>query len=175
MTKLKKTNWPFYVTGPLLALWIVLALSCFNDNIGLSEDLTAVGEYCDEAVANREIPQSLPEMIWSHLLLAGVIAGAALAAVAGRSFRLETTGSDGSGLVSAATAALRGAAGGFLVMLGIQLAGESVWGETAAAIQLAPGGWLFWLGLALGGATPAILLAHRSGAKPGTSKSEKEA
>ena len=46
-------------------------------------------------------------------------------------------------------------------MLGVQLAGETVWGECAAAIQLAGGGWTFLAGLLLSGCLLAILFERR--------------
>lgn len=157
-------KWPFFLTGPLLALLIVLSLALFNDNIGLSESLTAVSEYCDDAVANRELPDA-PEMDWRNLLLLGILIGAVIAAAAGKTFHLEFGDDDGSAVGKMLKPILRGIGGGFLVMLGIQLAGDSVWGATAAAIQLAPGGWIFLIAMALAGGVPAILISQRGAGK----------
>ena len=51
--------------------------------------------------------------------------------------------------------------GGFLVMLGIQLAGDSVFGQISAAMQLSGGAWVFLIAMTVTGCALAILLERR--------------
>lgn len=46
-------------------------------------------------------------------------------------------------------------------MLGVQLAGDTVWGQWGSAIQLSSGAWIFLVGMVLTGSTLAILLERR--------------
>ncbi len=138
-------KWPFWVSGTVLALLAVLSLALFDDNIGLLENLTAAGESCTDAAEKHTLPDT-PDASWQNLLLLGVFLGALAAAFSEKAFRFELK--DEGGFFRTA---LCGLGGGFLMMSGIRLAGESVCGAFAAALQLAPGGWIFLVSMLLTG------------------------
>ena len=48
-------KWPFYVSGPLLALLLAGSLCLFGDPVGLPAAMTAMTEYCDSAVAGQSL------------------------------------------------------------------------------------------------------------------------
>lgn len=165
---------PFFAVAPILALLLVASLCLFDGNTGLSDAMTAFSEYCDEAVINREIPDT-PTLEWQHVLLIGILIGAVLAAVLTKAFKLEFTFGGANHFSDFLKTAGSGIAGGFLMMLGIQLAGDTVWGQWAAAIQLSSGAWLFLAAMTITGVVLAILFEQRGGGKiSGNSGSKNE-
>ena len=154
-------KWPFYVSGPLLALLLAGSLCLFGDPVGLTAAMTAMTEYCDSAVAGQSLPDA-PAMDWQLAMLFGLFFGALIAAASGGNFKLEFFDEEsGSFTVKTLRTVLGGVAGGFLVMLGVQLAGDTVWGQWGSAIQLSSGAWIFLVGMVLTGSTLAILLERR--------------
>lgn len=166
-------KWPFPVSAVMLALLAVASLILFREPIGLSDAVTAVTDFRDGGLIHGELPEP-PPMDWQAAMLFGLVLGAALASLTGGNFKLEFSeegdGSAGTFLRTAVT----GVCGGFLVMSGIQLAGDTVWGQFSAAIQLSSGAWLFLTGMLLTGIVLAVLWDHRTGGKTGAkSKAEK--
>lgn len=72
-------KWPFYVSGPLLALLLAGSLCLFGDPVGLTAAMTAMTEYCDSAVAGQSLPDA-PAMDWQLAMLFGLFFGALIAA-----------------------------------------------------------------------------------------------
>ncbi len=158
MKKTASGHWPFYISGPLLAVLIVLSLYLFNDTVGLGETFTMVSEYCVDSVESRSL--EAPPMDWQLGLLIGIFLGAAGAAAAGKEWKLRFR--DGENWVKTIAC---GILGGYLVMSGIQLAGDSFLGQFAAAMQLAGAAWLFWIVTAAAGIVLSCLLAQRAGGR----------
>ncbi len=157
-------QWPFYVTGTLLALLLAGSLYVFNDPIGLSDAMTSISEYCDEAVSDGELPDSGPALDWQIALLFGLFLGALVAAASAGKFKAEFLLEGSGGITTGALLTIGGGlAGGFLMMFGVQLAGDTVWGQCAAAIQLSGGAWIYLGAMALSAATLAILLERKGG------------
>ncbi len=154
-------KWPFYISGPLLALLMVLSLFIFDDVIGLGDALTVATEYCGGAVTERQFGDP-PPLDWQLGLLIGLFIGALVGALMGNKFKPELM-AEGGGSFTVKT--LRtvgcGMGGGFLVMLGIQLAGDSVFGQISAAMQLSGGAWVFLIAMTVTGCALAILLERR--------------
>ena len=116
-------KWPFYVSGPLLALLLAGSLCLFGDPVGLTAAMTAMTEYCDSAVAGQSLPDA-PAMDWQLAMLFGLFFGALIAAASGGNFKLEFfDGESGSFTVKTLRTILGGVAGGFLVMLGLGTVG----------------------------------------------------
>ncbi len=153
-------KWPPWIAGPLLALLIVAALALFDDSVGLSGGMTALTEYADSTVARGRLAAA-PSMDWQIAMLFGLFFGAIAGALSSGEFKLEFLDEGGSAGERICRTVLAGSCGGFLLMLGVQLAGETVWGQWAAAIQLAGGGWTFLAGMLLAGCLLAILFERR--------------
>ena len=107
-------------------------------------------------------------MDWQFGLLFGIFVGAlGMAALSGD---LKPKFSEGSGTAGFMRTALAGLAGGFLVMTGVQLAGDSVLGQFAAGIQLSGAAWVFLIAFAASAVLLTVLLAQRGGGKSSAGK-----
>ena len=73
MAKTGGGSWPFYVSGPLLAVLTVLTLYVCNDPVGLGDAMTVASEYCIESVESRRL--TAPPMDWQFGLLFGIFIG----------------------------------------------------------------------------------------------------
>lgn len=154
-------KWPFYISGPLFALLIVTSLYVFNEPVGMSDAMTVAGEYCNEAIVDQELDRP-PPLDWQLGLLLGLFVGALVAALIGNKYQPELVAPGaGSFTLKALKTVGGGIAGGFLVMLGIQLSGDTLLGQLAAAVQLSGGAWIFLMSLAISGGTLAILIERR--------------
>lgn len=154
-------KWPFYVSGPLFAVLLVLSLYLFDDQPGMSDAVTVVGEYMGESVADQSLSRP-PQLDWQLGLLIGIFVGALAAALAGGKYKPEFSAPGGGAFTEKALRTVGlGLAGGFLVMLGVQLAGDTVFGQLSSALQLSGGAWVFLLAMAISGCTLAILLERR--------------
>ncbi len=167
-------KWPFFISGPLLALLMIFALYVFDDVIGMGDAMTVATEYGTKAVQRQKL-DAPPPLDWQLGLLFGMFLGALVAVLIGNKFKPECfSEGDGSFTVKTLRTVGGGIAGGFLVMLGIQLAGDSVFGQLAAAMQLSGGAWMFLLAMTVTGSALAILLERRGeGGGKGGGKSSK--
>ena len=154
-------SWPFWISGSALAFLTVLSLYLFNDSIGLGDAMTMASEHCVEGVTEQDW-DALP-LDWQLGLLLGIILGAV--GTAALSGWYKPSFSDGEGSVSrrVVMTPLLGIIGGFLVMTGIQLSGDSVFGQFAAGMQLSGGAWVFLIAMAVSAVLLACLLAQRGG------------
>ena len=154
-------KWPFYVSGPLLALLTVFSLYVFNDVIGMGDALTVATEYCGDAVMTRQL-DGPPPLDWQMGLLIGLFIGALIATLIGGKFEPEMSPEKAGSFTEKTLRTVGGGMlGGFLVMLGIQLAGDSVLGQLAAAMQLSGSAWVFLIALVIAGGLLAILFERR--------------
>lgn len=154
-------SWPFYVSGPVLALLVVLSLYLFNDSIGLGEAMTVASEHCVEGVQEQEW-DALP-LDWQMGLLLGVFLGALGTAVLSGKYKPQFSDVAGPVPLRIFMTPVYGIIGGFLMMTGIQLSGDSVFGQFAAAIQLSGGAWVFLIAMVITAVLLAVLLAQREG------------
>lgn len=156
-------KWPFYISGPLLAILGVGSLYLFNDVIGMGDAMTVANEYCENVVENgTSAAADLPTLDWQLGLLIGIFVGALLTAAIGGAFKPEVmTEGAGSFTVKTLRTVGCGLLGGLLVMLGVQLGGDSIFGQIASATQLSGGAWLFLISMTITGCTLAILLERR--------------
>ncbi len=159
MTNIFTAKWPFYVAGIALPILILLGLFCFDSVLGLSESWLELSAYFEDK------PNDLPPLNWQTALLGGIFIGALIGALASNQFKFEllmpTEGSSfGTKFMRTAIAMV---GGGFLVMVGSQLAGEVPFGQLAAAIQMAPGAWLYIASFIVTAVFLSILWAQKSG------------
>ena len=149
----------------MMALLIIGGLYLFDAPVGMSNGYLALSHYWGKVIEHRQLNQA-PEIDWQTGFLIGIFGGALLTALISRQWKFEVFPDDlrrGNAVVSAGLALLYGLGGGFLVMLGLQLAGDSFFGQWAAAVQLSAGAWIFLLAFFITGAMTAIVMARRSG------------
>ena len=179
-SKAKSTakTWPFYISGPALAFLTVLSLYLFNDSIGLGDAMAVASEHCVEGVTEQDW-DALP-LDWQLGLLLGIFLGALGTAALSGWYKPSISDGEGSVYRRLAMTPVLGIIGGFLVMTGIQLSGDSVFGQFSAAIQLSGGAWVFLISMAVSAILLACLLAQKGGngaakSKSSGSKAEKSA
>ncbi len=145
LLKLVSGKWSPYIAGPLLAFLFLLSFYLLDSPLGITEGYQIISEYCKEGIDNRKI-QEYPPLVWQTGFLAGVFIGALLASIAGADWKLTLLPEDrkGKGIITSFwLTPLQGVIGGFLVMIGLQIAGDSFLGQWASAIQLSTGAWIF--------------------------------
>lgn len=160
------SSWSFWITGTVLAFMIIFMLYLFDDPPGMSDGMLMIAEFCRKTAEAKTISEP-PPLDWQTGFLGGIFIGAMGCAFISGKWKLhfKPEGMSGSILTGAGKAALTGFGGGFLVMLGLQLSGDSFFGQWASAIQLSPGAWIF-LGVFIATAViTSVLLARRSGGK----------
>ncbi|MHB9139967.1 MAG: YeeE/YedE thiosulfate transporter family protein [Victivallaceae bacterium] len=163
-------KWSFYINGALIALLIVLCLYLFDDSVGMGDGMVVVSEYCTSSVKDKTL-NTPPPLDWQTGFLGGIFIGALAASIISGKWKLRIKqDSEGDGIMKTYfKTVVFGIAGGFLVMLGLQLAGDTFFGQWAAAIQMSTGAWVFLISSFGVAATIAILMERRkeSGAKEG--------
>lgn len=154
------TKWPFYFSGTMLAFAILLSLYILNDVLGMGEALTAVNEFC-----NKTFESGRPERVhfdYCTVFACGIMLGAFTASIFSNNFRIQITPDCGGSFTSRQFKSVFGGfIGGFFVMLGIQLAGENVYGQLVAAIQLSGSAWLFLSAMMFSGTLLSLLFERK--------------
>lgn len=162
--KILPAKLPFGSGGILLAGFGVAAIGILSEPIGLLNEINALGVYGEQTLRWRCLAPR-PEADWELAALVGIIFGAGLYSCLSGNFQRELFYSD-TGSTSLAgkfwASAWRGILGGLLVMAGIRISGDSVWGHFNGAIQMSTGSWLFLGALAVGGVFTALLGAPAS-------------
>ncbi len=154
-------KWSFYVNGTLLAVMIVFCLYLFDDTVGMSDGMVVISRYCERA-AQEMMVEKPPPLDWQTGFLGGIVLGALAAAIMSGNWKIRFFQEGASGIViKSLDTILSGVIGGFLVMLGLQLAGDSFLGQWAAAMQLSGGAWVFLISCFVVAAGTAILLERR--------------
>jgi len=177
MWKMLSGKWPFYISGLLMALLVNLGLYLFNAPVGMSDGYLTLSMYCNRMIEKHHLTEP-PALDWQTGFLVGIFGGALLTVLFSKQWKFEMFPDDLKGSNSFASAwkcLLHGLFGGFLVMLGLQLAGDSFFGQWAAAMQLSPGAWIFILAFFITGSLAAIVMSKREegGGKSAKAKSGK--
>ena len=165
-------KWSFYINGALIALLIVFCLYLFDDTLGMGDGMVVVSEYCNTAVKDKAINPP-PALDWQTGFLCGIFIGALAASIISGKWKIRfMQDSEGDGIAATFVKTIVfGLAGGFLVMLGLQLAGDTFFGQWAAAIQMSSGAWIFLISTFGIATMTAILMERRKeGAKEGGDK-----
>lgn len=165
MIKFITGKWSFYISGVVIAFLFVLTLYILDTPVGMSDAYLMLSEYCRDFIYKRRIDE-LPMLDWQTGFLGGILIGAFIASIVGGEwkFKIFPEGGSSKGFVGfSVITPLQGIAGGFLVMLGLQLAGDSFLGQWAAAIQLSTGAWIFLLTALIFGGLTTFLLSLKSG------------
>ncbi|MDD5697771.1 MAG: YeeE/YedE thiosulfate transporter family protein [Victivallaceae bacterium] len=153
-------KWSFYLNGALLSGMIVLCLYLFKDTVGMNDGMIKISEYVEKTVQEEEI--TLPPLEWQTGFLGGIFIGALAASLMSGNWKIRLFQEGESGLITKSLkTVLYGIGGGFLVMLGLQLAGDSFLGQWSGALQLAGGAWIFLTSSFAVASGMAILLERR--------------
>ena len=172
--KLFTGRWSSYLSGTIIAFFFILALYILDSPVGMSKSYIIISKYCEQSIHARAVHE-WPFLDWQTGFLGGIFLGALIAALVGGNWKLRML-PDSNGrslLASAGATVVTGLAGGFMVMLGLQLAGDSFLGQWAAAIQLSTGAWVFFLSLLVWGIIFTAVIAAKF-AKSGDGKDDKE-
>jgi hypothetical protein len=169
MIKVLSGKWPFYVNGVLIALTVILGLYLFDDSLGMSDGMTVISEFCKESVKEKKLAET-PPLDWQTGFLIGIFIGALAAAISSGQWKFRITqGSDGGFFRSFFDTVIYSLGGGFLVMLGLQVGGDTFFGQWAAAMQMSAGSWIFLIAFFATAVLIAIVLERR---KEGSSGKE---
>ncbi len=137
--KILTGNWSFYVCSTLFALLFLAYLYLLDQPISAQDGLSAISEYGQTAIKERNY-QKMPPLNYATGLLGGIVAGGFIAGLCGKKYRLKFKSErEGSsfGLI------ICGILGGFLMSLGSHIAGNPMLAPFTAAMELSTGGWLF--------------------------------
>ena len=129
-------KWSFYINGALIALLIVFCLYLFDDSLGMGDGMVVVSEYCNTAVKDKAINPP-PALDWQTGFLCGIFIGALAASIISGKWKIRfMQDSEGDGIAATFVKTIVfGLAGGFLVMLGLQLAGMGEGGGGAGCTR----------------------------------------
>jgi hypothetical protein len=157
-------KWSFYINGALLSGMIVLCLYLFKDTVGMNDGMIKISEYVEETaekVSENEDVQ-LPPLEWQTGFLGGIFIGALAAALMSGNWKVRIFQEKESGIVAKGLKTVfYGLGGGFLVMIGLQLAGDSFLGQWSGALQLSGGSWIFLVSCFAVASGISILLENR--------------
>jgi hypothetical protein len=145
MIKSLTGKWSAYKSGTVIAFLFMLALYLFDTTIGMSDSYIMISDYCKSTI-NRRAVNEFPPFDWHTGFLAGIFFGALIAAFIGGEWRFRLLPEDikeKGAFGSFGLTVLQGVVGGFLVMLGLQISGDSFEGQWCAAMQLSTGAWIF--------------------------------
>lgn len=170
-------KWSSYLSGVCIALLFVFALYVLNSPVGMTNAYLMMAEYCKETINARAVKE-LPFLDWQTGFLLGIFIGAMLTAIVSGKWRLRLfpDGGERGVVASSGISVFTGFAGGFLIMMGLQLAGDSLIGQWAAAIQLSTAAWVFFSSVVIFGIlfTAIGSMRKRSRAAGGDGKSKKD-
>ena len=151
------TKWPFYISGCVFVFAIILGLFMIDSSLGMGQSFIVVGEYFAETAVEEEFGEI--SLNYSLGLIFGILLGVVVAAVFSGNFKLQLIANYEFGItIRAFKTVFYGLIGGFLVMTGIQISGEAIYGQFVSAIQMSVGAWLYIGALLLAGGILAILL-----------------
>ena len=124
--------WSPWVAGVSIAFLFFIGLYVLDDKPGTSEVYANLSDYSQGAIEKKRVSvEDLPAWTWQTAFLAGIFLGAFVAAVAGKDWKLHLFPEDhvSKGAAFYSTFGLMVTfLGGFLVMAGLILAGESCLG-----------------------------------------------
>lgn len=157
-------GWSWWITGILLAISGVALLYLFDDYPGMSDGMLITAEFARRAAEEKSLSEA-PPLNWQTGFLGGIFIGALACAFISGKWKpaLMSEGASGDWLTGSGKAIISGLAGGFLVMLGLQMSGDSFFGQWLSVIQVSAAAWIFMTAFIATSVITAILLARRTG------------
>lgn len=144
MINFKAAKWSPWISGALIAVVYAAGLYLLNDRPGTNEIYSVMADKTQEAMARKSVGlETLPPWGWQSAFIAGILLGAFLASVIGKTWKLHLFPEDqmSKGAAYYTTfGLLQSLVGGFLVMGGLILAGDSflgIWGDCMGLAPLA--------------------------------------
>jgi hypothetical protein len=173
-----KGKWSSIASGLSIAIFFIVCLYVLDAPIGMSDAYLKISDYCKESIHMRKVIEKFP-FDWQTAFLVGIAAGAMIASLTSGTWRLRIIPEDIKGQNGAFGAfgisVIQSIAGGFLVMTGLQLAGDSFEGQWASAMQLSTGAWVFIFSFVVWGVVfSGISRAVGKSAGPAASKAKKK-
>ena len=161
ITKILTGKWSSYLSGTIIAFFFVFTLYVLDSSAGMSDAYIMISAYCDESIHAGSVKEFLLD--WQTGFLGGICIGALIAAIFGGDWKIRMIPeSSGKGMIaSAGITVITGLAGGFLVMLGLQIAGDSFLGQWAGALQLSTTSWVFFISLLIWGIVFTAIIAAK--------------
>ena len=146
--KFFSNKWSIYTVGILIAFIFIIALYVLDTSVGMSQAYIMLSEYCKETIYNKTVSEP-PFIDWQTGFIIGIFIGALLAAIISGDWKFEFVpgGKMKKFFSSIGASIFIGALGGFFVMLGLQLSGDSFIGQWAAAMQYSTSAWFFFLSI----------------------------
>ena len=147
MLKYLTSKWNFLAAGATIALLVMFFLYLLDTAPGMDDAFIVLSKYCGNAMEDKSL-DPLPRFDWQKAFIIGIILGAFIATAVSAEFKLEIFPADrqNKGFFSSLILSpLVLMSGGFLVMFGLQLAGDSFFGVLSSAMQLSTGAWAFLL------------------------------
>lgn len=144
MFKIITGQWVYFLVAPMLAFLMLLTLYLLDASVGMGEAYLFLSQYCGDILKNGNL-EKFP-VDWQTGFIGGMVLGAIIAAVISGEWKLKLFPEDkgGGDFISASMITpIEGVGGGFLVMFGLQLGGDTLLGQWSAAMQLSTGAWLF--------------------------------
>lgn len=165
-------RWNPYLVGAGMGVLSMLVFWLADKPLGISTALSKASGACaavfagwENVGANAYWAKHVPQWDYGMLFLVGTFLGALVAAVLGKSFRLETVPSVwkerfGPSVMKRMAGAV---IGGVFVMYGARLAGGCTSGHgISGSLQLAVGSWTFFIVMFAAGAATALVLFKKS-------------
>ena len=135
----------------------------------MGDAMTAANEFCNKSIDSGE-PRAVP-FDYCTVFIFFMMTGAFCASLFSNNFRLQIAPDCGGSFTSRHfKGVVGGFLGGFITMLGVQLAGENIFGQLIGAIQLSGSAWLFLFGMMFSGIFLAILFDRKGISQDGGEK-----
>lgn len=143
MKKIFAGEFNIFVSGGIIGFFFLLCWYLLGTPLGLADGSLIFFEYIEESVNAKQILNITFD--WQLAFVFGILIGGAIAAFAGGHWDFHFSPEEsGNGIVDKiGISPLQGIGGGFLVMVGFMLSGDSFMGHWANAMRLSVGAWLF--------------------------------
>ncbi len=164
MSLFTNKKWSSFMSGGVIALFFIVCLYVFNTRLGMTCGYLMVLDYLQETVASKSLPKI--NLNWQIAFIIGVIAGGVLTAVFNKEWKFHLFPEDRKSkgwLASTGITPVQGLVGGFIVMTGIQLAGDSFLGHWIGMMQMHTGAWLYIVTVIVSGILSAKFLCRGGG------------
>lgn len=143
MIKMITGQWVYFIVAPMLAFLMLLTLYLLDAAVGMGDAYLVLSQYCGDVIKNRQLDKF--PIDWQTGFIGGMVIGGAIAAIISGEWKFKLFPEDGGGdFISASLITpIEGIGGGFLVMFGLQIGGDTLLGHWSSAMQLSTGAWLF--------------------------------
>ncbi len=144
MKKIFEGTFNTFVSGGIIGFFFVICWYILDSPLGLTDGYLVFFDYIEDSVSAKQVLSI--SFDWQIAFIFGILIGGIITAIIGKHWDFNFSPEDQSGkgiIAKAGITPLQGILGGFLIMLGFMLSGDSFFGHWANAIQLSIGAWLF--------------------------------